>query len=331
MISYFCRRALAVIPTLFGVSLVCFFLVHLTPGGPIEQTIAEWRHSGSTLLLTDDQKQQLLTYYGFDKSLWSRYWSWIEKLMRLDLGESFTYAEPVVEVLWKSLPVSLLFGSLSFICTYFISIPLGIFKALKKDSWFDNLSSYLILFFYSVPPFALGVILILCFAGGTFWNFFPIQGIVSDHYSELSRFGKFLDVSHHLFLPLLCYVAGGIASLTILLKNSLLEQLSQDYVVTARAKGLSEKKVIVRHALRNAILPLISGLGHWLPYFFAGTLLIETVFGLNGLGRLSYDSIVRRDYPVVLAIILVLSVLNIFGNLLSDVLSILVDPRIDYI
>lgn len=337
MAVYFLKRFVFSLPTLLGISVVCFFLVQLTPGGPVDMAVAKLRGGaggesggGRSNQVTEEQRQALIQYYGFDKPIVSRYFSWMGKLVQGNLGDSYYYERPVLELIVECLPVSLSFGLFSFVLTYLVCIPLGVFKAIKHNSSFDILSSGLVFFLYSIPPFAFGILLIILFGGGSFWNVFPIQGFVSDNFSELGPLAKVRDYFHHMFLPLLCYSIGGFATLTMLMKNSLIDQLKQDYITTARAKGLSEKLVVGRHALRNALLPIANGLGQWIGLFLAGSLLIETIFGLQGLGRLSYDAIVHRDYPVVLADIMILSVVHVVGNMLSDFLYIVVDPRIDF-
>ncbi|MCB0416629.1 MAG: ABC transporter permease subunit [Bdellovibrionales bacterium] len=338
MWAYFLKRILVSLPTLFGISVVCFVLVQLTPGGPVEQAIAQMRLSGMggevsdsrTMQVTEEQRQALIEYYGFDKPLPIRYLRWVSKLLRFDLGDSYAYEEPVWSLIKERLPVSITFGIVSFLAAYLVCIPLGVFKAIHHNSRFDVWTSAIIFFLYSIPAFALGIVLIVLFCGGTFWNWFPIQGFHSDDFYDMSFWQKTKDIVHHMFLPLLCYTIGLFAMLTMLMKNSLLDQLKQDYITTARAKGLSEKLVIWRHAFRNAILPIANGFGQWVSLFFAGSLLIETIFNLQGIGLLSYESIIQRDYPVVLANIMILSVLYIIGNLISDILYVVIDPRIDF-
>jgi len=338
MALYFIKRILFSAPTLLGISLLCFFLVQLTPGGPVEMQMAQWRNSGvggdvgsgRLSQVTDEQRKALIEYYGFDKPIVLRYFQWMWKLMQGNLGDSYYYDLPVLQLIKARLPVSLSFGIFSLLATYIICIPLGIWKAIRHNTPFDVISSGAVFFLYSIPSFAFGILLIVLFGGGSFWNVFPIQGLVSDNFSDLSLFNKIKDYCWHMFLPLTCYTIGSFATLTMLMKNSLIEQLRQDYVTTARAKGLPEKLVIGRHALRNAILPIANGVGQWIGLFFAGSLLIETIFGLQGIGRLSYEAIVHRDYPVVLADIMILSILTIAGNVISDFLYIVIDPRIDY-
>lgn len=338
MLRYFVSRLIATIPTLFGISILCFTLVQLTPGGPVEQAMASWRQGGAggeagggkVANITEEQRANLISYYGFDKPIYIRYGLWIGKLLRLELGDSYHYDEPVLALIRRALPVSISFGVFSFFLTYLICIPLGLLKAIKHGSRFDMITSGLVFFLYSIPSFAFGIFLIVLFGGGSFWNLFPIEGLYSDNFAELDTLSKIKDYLHHLCLPLTCYTIGSFATLTMLMKNSLLEQLSQDYVTTARAKGLTERAVVLKHALRNALLPIANGLGQWLTLFFAGSLLIETIFGLQGIGRLSYDAIVHRDYPVVLANIMILSLMHILGNILSDLLYTFIDPRIEF-
>jgi microcin C transport system permease protein len=338
MALYFLKRLVATLPTLIGISLICFFLVQLTPGGPVEQQLAAWRNSanggemggGKASQITEEQRQNLIAYYGFDKPLWLRYFLWMGKLIRFDFGDSYFYEQSVASLIRAALPVSISLGFFSLVLTYLICLPLGIIKALKHNSSFDSFTSGLVFFFYSIPSFALGIVLIVMFGGGSLWNVFPIEGLTSENFADLSFWQKVKDYFHHLFLPLTCYTIGSFATLTMLMKNSLLEQVNQDYVTTARAKGLPEKLVIGRHALKNALLPIANGLGQWLSLFFAGSLLIESIFNLQGIGRLSYEAILHRDYPVVLADIMIISVLHIIGNVFSDFLYICIDPRIDF-
>lgn len=335
---YLVKRILLTLPTLVGISLVCFFLIQTTPGGPIDQAIAQLQAkqsgevggSGRDYGITEEQRRSLAKYYGFDKPLYQRYFIWLSKVLRLDFGTSYSYEEPVWDVIMARLPVSTTFGVVSFILMYLISIPLGILKAIKHNSWFDNLSSGVIFFLYSIPNFAFAVLLIVLFCGGSFFNFFPISGFHSDNFESLSFFEQTADLISHMFLPLVCYVTGLFAVLTLLMKNSLLDQLGEDYIMTARAKGVSEKQIILKHALRNALLPIANGLGHALSIFFTGSFLIETIFNLQGIGRLSFESMISRDYPVVMANIMILSVLYVFGNIISDLLYMFIDPRIDF-
>jgi microcin C transport system permease protein len=274
--------------------------------------------------------ENIKKYYGFDNPVATRYLLWIGKLLRGDLGVSYTYQKPVLELVVERLPVSLTFGLSGLFLTYLVCIPLGIRKALEHNSQFDNLSSIFIFLGYAIPAFALGVALIVLFGGGSFWSLFPISGVVSDNFEELSLLGKVGDYAHHLFLPLLCYTIGGFATLTLLMKNSLLDQLSQDYIRTALAKGVPYRQAVYRHALRNALIPVATNIGMIIGVVLSGSMLIETIFTIDGIGLLSYQSIVNRDYPVALGLIVISSVLMLAGRMISDFCLVLVDPRIKF-
>lgn len=324
-----------VVPTFVGVTLVTFLLVQIVPGGPVEMAMQQMRFGGgeggnAQIEITEDIRKQLEAQFGFDKPMHQRYLLWVGNLLRFDFGDSYYYSEPVTDLLLERLPVSLTFGVFNFILVYLISIPLGIAKAVRAGSRFDTATSTVLFVLHAIPSFALGVLLIVFLCGGTFLNWFPLQGLVSDNHSELSTTGKILDYLHHIALPLVCYVAGNFAIVTMIMRNSLINQLSEDYKRTAQAKGLGQRSVVLKHCFRNALIPIASGLGQYVGLFLAGSLLIEQVFGLDGLGRLSYESLQARDYPVALAIIVLGSLATIAGTLLSDILYVLIDPRIDF-
>jgi microcin C transport system permease protein len=268
--------------------------------------------------------------YGFDKPILVRYGIWLGNLARLDFGNSFTYEEPVMDVIASKFPVSLQFGVASFILAYLISIPLGISMAMKEKSIFDVTSSFMLFVSYSIPPFMLGIVMIVFLAGGSFLDLFPIGGLTSDNYDSLSFFGQVWDRIHHFILPLTCYTLGSFTTLTLLMKNSILEEIRKDYIRTARAKGLGEKTVYLRHALRNALIPIATGIGSFVSVFFAGSLLLETIFQLDGIGLLGYNSVLARDYNLIMGSITIQSFLFLAGNLISDVIYVFVDPRIDF-
>lgn len=336
MQKYIFRRLLAMLPTLFGITLVCFTLIQIVPGGPVEKAIQRLKYGagGDTasgrVEITDKLRKQLEVQYGFDKPVHVRYLNWLKDVARLDFGRSYYYEQPVLEIISDRFPVSLTFGIFNFILVYLISIPLGIKKAVGDGSRFDSASSIALFVAYSIPPFALGILLIVFLCGGSYLNLFPLQGLVSDNFDDLTTIGQITDYLHHAFLPLVCYTIGDFAIVTMVMKNSLIEQLSQDYKRTAVAKGLPERLVIYKHCLRNALIPIATGLGAYIGIFLTGSLLIEQVFGLDGVGRLSFDSIMERDYPVVLAIIFIASIATLLGNLISDCLYVAIDPRIDF-
>ena len=339
MYKYLLKRLLIMIPTLIGVTIVVFAVINLAPGSPVEQKLQQMRFGGSSTTdsssrgsstVSDEVLAALNKQYGFDKPLHTRYFIWLKNIVTFDFGESFTYEEPVIDVITSKFPVSIMFGIASLILGYIVSIPLGIVKAVKHESVFDKLTSFLLFLAYSIPPFMLAILLIVFMAGGSFMDLFPIGGVTSDSYDELSFMGKLTDRIHHFILPLFCYTIGSFTSLTLLMKNSLLEEIKKDYIRTARAKGLDEKKVYLKHALRNALIPIVTGLGGFLTIFFAGSLLLETIFQLDGIGLLSYKSVLSRDYNVIMGLVFLQSVLFLVGNILSDIAYVIVDPRIDY-
>lgn len=342
MLKYFLRRFAIIVPTLFGVTIVVFIIINMAPGGPIEQKLQQMRFGGGaestavqgarggTQGVSEEVMEALKKQYGFDKPMHMRYLLWLKNLAKLDFGESFTYEEPVIDVITSKFPVSLQFGIISLILSYIVSIPLGIVKAIRKGGPFDMVSSFILFVLYSIPPFMLAILLIVFFSGGSFFEIFPVGGLHSEDYSELSFFGQLMDRVHHFFLPLVCYTVGSFTSLTILMKNSLIEEIKKDYIRTARAKGVDEKIVYMKHALKNALIPIVTGLGGFLSVFFAGSLLLETIFQLDGIGLLSYKSVLARDYNVIMGLVFIQSALFLLGNVLSDIAYVLVDPRIDF-
>jgi microcin C transport system permease protein len=251
-------------------------------------------------------------------------------LLAGDLGTSYKYDVPVIDLVVQRFPISIRFGLTGFLLAYLVCIPLGVFKAIRHNSRFDLVSSTLVFIGYSVPGWALGVVLLVLFGGGSFWDVFPLGGIQADNFDELSLWAKVVDTLHHMALPVIAYSIGSFATLTVLTKNSLMENLGQDYVRTAFAKGLPERRVIFVHALRNSLIPLCTGLGHALSLIMAGSYLVEKVFNIDGLGLLGFTSIIGRDYAVVMGVLVINTLLMLVGNILSDVLYVLVDPRIRF-
>jgi microcin C transport system permease protein len=330
------------IPTLVGVTVIVFAIINLAPGSPVEQKIQQLRFGGMDSASSGDTSstgdsavseeviEALKKQYGFDKPVHIRYLIWLKNLARLDFGESFTHEEPVIDVIVSKFPVSIQFGLISLVLTYLICIPLGVIKAIKNHSTFDMVSSVVLSAMYAIPGFMLGVLLIVFFAGGGFFEWFPVGELYSDNYEELSAFEQIWDRIHHFVLPCICYMIGNFTVLTVLMKNSILDVIKKDYIRTARAKGLDEKVVYLKHALRNALIPIVTGIGNFLTLFFAGSLLIELIFQLDGIGLMSYNAVLERDYNVIMGSIFIQSVLMLFGNLISDIAYTLVDPRIDF-
>jgi len=342
MTAYFIRRFLLIIPTFLGITLITFLILQVVPGGPLEMEIMKIRMGsgrggeggtssmGSNQNIPQSALDELTKFYGFDKPIHERYLIWVGNLMKLDLGRSYVYAEPVWDVITSRFPVSIYFGLIGFILTYLICVPLGVYKAVKNGSTFDFLSSALVFIGYAIPGFAFGAMTIVFFGGGSFLDWFPLGGFRSDNFDDLSFGQKVWDQLHHTFLPVLAYMIGSFATLTILTKNTVIDNLGQDYIRTAFSKGVSERKVIFGHALRNSMIPIATGLGHFLSLVLAGSFLIEKVFNINGMGLLGYTSIVQRDYPVVMGILVISTLLLLIGNILSDIIYAIVDPRIRF-
>ena len=348
MFAYIVRRLLLIIPTLVIILLVNFVIVQAAPGGPVEQAIAhlqgigggavggssgEGLSSGSRAsrgldpkLIKDIEKQ-----YGFDKPAPERLWLMLKSYAQLDFGNSFFRGSTVIDLILEKMPVTISLGLWATLITYLVSIPLGIRKAVRHGSSFDVWSSTAIVIGYAMPAFLFAMFLIVVFAGGTSLNWFPVRGLVSENFDELSTVGKIADYFWHLVLPVTSLVIGGFATLTILTKNSFLNEITRQYVVTARAKGLSERRVLYGHVFRNAMLLVISGIPQaFISVFFAGSLLIEVIFSLDGLGRMSYEAAVSRDYPVVFGSLFIFTLFGLLIKLIGDLCYTLVDPRIDF-
>lgn len=334
MLMYLLRRILISIPTLLGITLVTFLIINTAPGGPIEQKLQKIRMGGGDGGRSTGISQEVLDglskQYGFDKPIHERYWIWLKNISKLDFGESFSYQEPAIDVISSKFPVSLQFGIASLILTYLVCIPLGVKKAINAGGVFDQVSGIVLYFMVSIPVIVLGIFLIVWFAGGTYFDWFPIGGFKSDDYDSLTSIGKILDRVHHFILPLICYVMGGFTELSMLVRNSMLDVIKSDYIRTARSKGLDDNIVYFKHALRNALIPVATGLGGFLRVFLAGSLLVETIFNLDGIGLLGYQSILSRDYNVIMGLTFISALLLLIGNLLSDFIYVMVDPRIDF-
>ena len=341
MATYFLRRLLLVIPTFLGITMAVFVIMHFVPGGPVERRImqlqmAAMAQGGVTASnrlstsLPEEAIEEIRRYYGFDKPVHIRYGQWLWNVLHLNLGNSYIYQDPVWDVIKSRFPVSIFLGLTGFLLSYLVCVPLGVLKAIRHGSRFDFLSSTVVFLGYSVPGWALGTALLVLLGGGSFWSVFPLGGFRPDNWEYLSVGEKIVAQIRHMILPVLCYMVGSFATLTILTKNSLLENLGQDYVRTAFAKGLDERRVIFVHALRNSLIPIATGLGHVFGLILAGSFLIERVFNIDGMGYLGYTSILQRDYPVALGILVIGSLLMLVGNILSDMIYAFVDPRIRF-
>ncbi|MEE4633477.1 microcin C ABC transporter permease YejB [Pseudomonas alliivorans] len=349
MLGYILRRLLLIIPTLLCILLVNFFIVQAAPGGPVEQAIARLQGIGGTTAgasasestgtgqsrasrgLDPKLIKEIEHQYGFDKPLHERLWLMLKNYAQLDFGNSFFRGATVTDLILQKMPVSISLGLWATLLTYLVSIPLGIRKAVKHGSQFDIWSSTAIIIGYATPAFLFAMLLIVVFCGGTSLSWFPVRGLVSDNFDQLSTPGKIADYFWHLVLPVSALVIGGFASLTLLTKHSFLNEITRQYVITARAKGMSERRVLYGHVFRNAMLLVVSGIPQaFISVFFAGSLLIEVIFSLDGLGRMSYEAAVSRDYPVVFGSLFIFTLFGLLIKLVGDVCYTLVDPRIDF-
>ena len=343
MVGYILKRLLLMIPTLFGVMLITFAITQFVPGGPVERLVAQlsgYGAGGDTTSgglyqgnkgLDQERVEQLKKLYGFDQPPLTRFLSMMRQYLVFDFGHSYYHHRSVSELVVSKLPVSMSLGLWTFVIVYSVCIPLGIAKAVRDGSAFDVATSTVILVGYAIPGFVLGIVLIVLFGGGSFFNLFPLRGLVSDNWHQLGLAGKILDYLWHMVLPITASTVGSLAVMTLLTKNSFLEEIRKQYVVTARAKGLEEGQVLYRHVFRNAIIPIITGFpGSFITAFFTGSLLIETIFSLDGMGLLAYESVMNRDYPVVLGTLYFFTIIGLVSRLLSDLSYVLVDPRISF-
>jgi len=346
VLAYLLKRILLMIPTLIGVMLVTFAITQFVPGGPVEQLVHQLtRHaatgeasggtSGSLYRgaggLDQQRIDELKALYGFDKPAHERFFAMMKNYFVFNLGESYYHHQSVMQLVISKLPVSISIGLWTFFLVYLTCIPLGIAKAVRDGTTFDVATSTIILVGYAIPGFVLGITLLVLFGGGSFWSVFPLRGLVSDNWAELSWFAKITDYLWHMVLPITASVVGSFAVMTMLTKNSFLEEIRKQYVLTARSKGLTENTILYKHVFRNAMIPLITGFpAAFIGAFFSGSLLIETIFSLDGLGLLSYESVIKRDYPVVLGTLYLFTLLGLIAKLLSDLAYVLIDPRIQF-
>ena len=354
MLSYILRRLILIVPTLVGIMCINFFLVQFVPGGPIEQIISDLEKNSSFLDsigggsqevrtsdglesykgsvgLPKDFIDELEAQFGFDKPLWERFFSMMYDYITFDFGDSYFRSISVIELIIEKMPVSISLGLWTTLLAYMISIPLGIRKALLDGSSFDNWTSTLIIIGYSIPGFLFAIFLLVLFAGGSYLQLFPIRGLVSSNFENMSFFGQIKDYFWHIALPVIASTVSAFATLTLLTKNSFLDEIKKQYVITARSKGLSDQRVLYGHVFRNAMLIIIAGFpGLFISVFFGSSLIIETIFSLDGLGRLGFEAAVSRDYPVVFGTLYIFGLLGLVVGLLSDLMYVWVDPRIDF-
>ncbi|MDR0806185.1 MAG: microcin C ABC transporter permease YejB [Enterobacteriaceae bacterium] len=360
MTSYILRRLLLLIPTLWAIITLNFFIVQIAPGGPVDQAIATIElgqqsgfSGGGVANLTSNEKisqipgtdrqyqgsrgldpeviDAIKKRFGFDKPLHERYFDMLWSYIRFDFGDSLFRGSSVMNLIKQSMPVSITLGLWSMLITYLISIPLGIKKAVRNGSAFDVWTSSMIIVGYAIPSFLFAVLLVIIFAGGGYLDWFPLRGLTSNNFDSLPWFGKITDYLWHIVLPVTATVIGGFATLTMLTKNSFLDEIHKQYVITARAKGLEEKRILYGHVFRNAMLLVIASFpATFVGMFFTGSLLIEVIFSLNGLGLLGYDATLQRDYPVMFGTLYIFTLIGLLLNIVSDITYTLVDPRIDF-
>ena len=343
MFAYILKRFLLMFPTLLGVLLLTFVVVQFVPGGPVEQYMAEAKAGmaggggaegggmGYRGAQGVDPKrlEQIKALYGFDKPPAQRFWDMLVAYAKFDLGQSFFQHKAVWDLILEKLPVSVSLGLWTLLISYGVAIPLGIAKAVRAGSRFDMVTSLLVLVGYAIPGFVLGVALLVLFGGGSFLQWFPLRGLTSANWDELSLGAKVVDYLWHITLPVTASVVGSFAVITMLTKNAFLDEIRKQYVLTARAKGLDERKVLWKHVFRNALIPLVTGFpAAFIGAFFTGSLLIETLFSLDGLGLLGYESVMRRDYPVVLGTLYLFTLIGLVTKLISDLCYVWVDPRV---
>lgn len=356
MLAYILRRLLLIVPTLFGILLINFVIIQAAPGGPVEQMIAklegfdtaaggatgriagggaEVAAAGSSYRgaqgLDPELVKEIERMYGFDKPASERFWIMLKNYLHFDFGQSFFRDAKVTDLILEKMPVSVSLGLWSTLIMYLVSIPLGIRKAIRHGSAFDVWTSTAIIVGYAIPAFLFAILLIVLFAGGSYFDWFPLRGLTSNNFDQLGLWGKIADYFWHLALPVTALVIGNFATLTLLTKNSFLDEIGKQYVVTARAKGLSESRVLYGHVFRNAMLIIIAGFpSAFIGIFFTGSLLIEVIFSLDGLGLMSFESAINRDYPVVFGTLFIFTLLGLLVKLIGDLTYTLVDPRIDF-
>lgn len=358
MAAYILKRLLLIVPTLFGIMIINFVIVQVAPGGPIEQMVAQIRMGDVSTTsnisgggagsgtggggvaesgyagaegLPPELIEQLEKQFGFDKPAHERFVQMIWNYVRLDFGDSYFQGEPVLDLILRAMPVSISLGLWSLLFVYALSIPMGIAKAMRDGTRFDAWTSAVIFAAYAIPGFLFAILLIVLFAGGSYWDIFPMRGLVSENWSELSWYDKVLDYLWHLALPLTALTLGGFATLTMLTKNSFLEEINKQFVLTARAKGLKENRVMYGHVFRNAMLIVIAGFpGAFIGILFTGALLIEVIFSLDGMGLLGYDAVIKRDYPILFGTLFIFTLVGLIAQLIGDICYVLVDPRIDF-
>lgn len=330
MTAYIIRRLLLIIPTFIGISLISFFVIQLAPGSPVYYAVMGSQGAAVASSETQQIIQQTKALYGLDKPIWEQYVRWLWSLLRLDFGKSFKDFRPVMDRVAEALPVTLTLNIISIFLAYVISVPIGVFSATHQRSWQDAVITVILFILYSLPSFWVAMLLIYFLGGGNFLNVFPVYGLHSPGAETWGFWQWFFDYLWHLILPVFCLTYGSLAALSRYARAGMIETIRQDYIRTARAYGFSERVVIFKYAMRNSLIPIVTLVGTLLPALIGGSVIIEQIFSIPGMGKLGFEAILSRDYPLVMGILAISALLTLLGILISDIMYAIVDPRIEY-
>ena len=329
MRDYIFKRLLLLIPTLFGITLITFFIIQLAPGNPVERKL-QLDQGIQAEAITQQIVEETKKLYGLDKPIYERYWIWVKQIATLDFGRSYKDHRPVINKIAERIPITLTLNLISILLIYLIAIPIGVYSAVSHGRFSERMSTFFLFILYSIPSFWMAMILIFFLGGGDYWDVFPVYGILSPGAENYPFFKKAINFLWHIALPVFCLTYGSLAYLSRFQKGSLLEVLREDFVRTATAKGLPKHKVLLKHALRNALIPIITILAGILPAMIGGSVIIESIFSIPGIGQLGFESVLSRDYPVIMAIATISAILTLIGILIADLVYVLVDPRISF-
>ena len=329
MRDYIFKRLLLLIPTLFGITLITFFIIQLAPGNPVERKL-QLDQGIQAEAITQQIVEETKKLYGLDKPIYERYWIWVKQIATLDFGRSYKDHRPVINKIAERIPITLTLNLISILLIYLIAIPIGVYSPVSHGRFSERVSTFFLFILYSIPSFWMAMILIFFLGGGDYWDVFPVYGILSPGAENYPLYKKAINFLWHITLPVFCLTYGSLAYLSRFQKGSLLEVLREDFVRTATAKGLPRHKVLLKHALRNALIPIITILAGILPAMIGGSVIIESIFSIPGIGQLGFESVLSRDYPVIMAIATISAVLTLIGILIADLVYVLVDPRISF-
>jgi len=329
MRDYIIKRLLLLIPTMLGITVITFFIIQLAPGNPVERKL-QLEEGIKSQAITKEIVEETKKLYGLDKPIYVRYWIWLKQIATLNFGRSYKDHRPVIDKIAERIPITLTLNIISIILIYLIAIPIGVYSAVRHGMPGERASTFILFILYSIPSFWMAMILIFFLGGGEYWNLFPVYGILSPGAENYPFYEKAINFLWHIVLPVFCLTYGSLAYLSRFQKGSLLEVLREDFVRTAAAKGLPRSKVILKHALRNALIPIITILAGILPAMIGGSVIIETIFSIPGIGQLGFESVLARDYPMIMAIATISAFLTLIGILISDLVYVLIDPRISF-